>query len=140
MRTLGVLPTAEGILVEIPDHVVGDEEVQPAVVVVVEPAGGDRPGLAELGMNSGHSRLDRHVGEVPVAVVAVQRVSIDPRHVEILPAVVVVVRGPRRHGIALSLDTGRQRHVAEGPVPLVTVEAVEVPRAPSFRAPESRRR
>ena len=38
-----------GSLAAIPGHVVGDEEVQPAVVVVVEPAGGDGPQLADFG-------------------------------------------------------------------------------------------
>ena len=41
----------------VPGHVVGDEEVQPAIVVVVEPAGGDRPQFAQFGIDAGQPGL-----------------------------------------------------------------------------------
>src|ERR1022692_273939 len=72
-----------------PDRVIGDDEVQLAVVIVVEPGGGDTEDILRLP----DSGALRNVGERAVAVVVVQRIASRVAEEQIFVAVVVVVAG-----------------------------------------------
>ena len=99
----------------------GDQEVVPAVVVVIEKnrVGDDRARVVA----AAHPRFLRHVGEVELAVLAypviVQEV-VSPAfrgvgEEEVLPAVVIVV-GDRHRGAARGKHTeGRSVFAGEGP-------------------------
>src|ERR1019366_2711156 len=104
-----------------PRAVIHDKQIQLAVVVIVEPAGGDRPGFT--GAVCAESRSSRDVLERPVAPVAVQKIAVYTRDKQILPPVVVIVRDgdPRRESRAGYARGGR--HIGEGSIAVVPVQA-----------------
>ena len=118
------LRAAEGLGLRVPDAVVGDEEVEVAVLVVVEEGGGDRPQRAVLRVGALEARLRGHVLEGAVAPVAVEDVLAQARHEEVGPPVAVVVGGRHPVVVAVALHPGLLRHVLELEVPQVAVEAV----------------
>ena len=103
-----------------PAHVVDDQEIEPAVVVVVEPAGGRRPFAAA------DARPLGDVFEAAVAAVAQQLVARDAGDEEIDVAVVVVVGGRRTHRVADAAHAGRRGHVGELHAAVVAIEPVGV--------------
>src|SRR5262245_23014772 len=108
----------------IPLAVVHHEQVEPAVIVVVEPARRDRPWLgAPLAIRAGSPR---DVFECAVPPVAEQQVSVDSRHEQIRPAVVIEI--PRRdsHAVSLAPNAGPFRHVAKSSIPVVPVQTIPV--------------
>ena len=99
-----LLLAAVAVGLKAPLHVARDEQIELAVVVVVEeprarapPASRDTP--ARLG----------HVGERAVAVVVIQRVAAVIRHVEIFEAVVVVVAHRDAHAVLVLRHAGESR-------------------------------
>ena len=85
---------AHRVAAEIEVHVVGDEQVQRAVAVVVEEGRGDAPpGIVGAGGL-------RRILEPPSAQVAPEAVRPEVRHVQVGPAVAVVVRGGHAHAVA----------------------------------------
>jgi hypothetical protein len=110
------------LVVESHPHIgvhIGEEEVQPAVVVEVEDPGPDRP---ERGAAQG---LRRDVGEGAIAVVAIQLRTPEHagnQHVEM--AVPIEVEDRDVAAPALSLQSCLRRHVLEGAVALVAVQDV----------------
>ena len=102
----------------------GDEDVEPAVVVVVEEGG------ARLERVARHrdARPGGDVGEAPVAVVVVEHVVAVVGHQDVHVAVVVVV--PDRDALRVALDPRAAQprlegHVDEAPLADVAEEAVE---------------
>src|SRR5437879_13831262 len=63
-----------------PNHVIRNEEVQPAVVVVVQPSGRYRPHLSECWIGPRHAGVSGDVSEAAVAEVAIQNVALDAGH------------------------------------------------------------
>ena len=88
-------------------QVVPDEQIEPAVAVVVEEGGGNAP------PGTGGAGLGRDVGERPVPLVPVHLVGPEPRQVEVDRAVVVVVAGGHAHAVAARGDARLVRHVPE---------------------------
>src|SRR5215471_19386137 len=82
-----------------PVSIIDDEQIQPAIIVVVEPAGSDRPLVAR------DSRLLGHVLEFSVAQIAIENVAIDAGHEQIRMPVIVVVSSGRAHRIARTRET-----------------------------------
>ncbi len=122
-RMTVVAPPRDGVAAEVVllDGVVEvprDEEIQEPVPVEVRERGGGGPAGA------GDARLRRHVGEGPVAVVAVEDVASEVRDEEVREAVVVVVGRHGPHPVGRVLQAGLRGHVGEGPVAVVAVEAV----------------
>ena len=99
-------------------QVVRDEEVEPAVTVVVEERGAASP-LAVV-----DSGPRGHVGERAVTVVVVEDARAVGRDVEIAVAVVVVVAHRQAHATTHPADAGLLRHVGEGSVAVIPVEGV----------------
>src|SRR3984893_11802138 len=94
------------------------EQIEPALIVVVEPnRTGSPTGRADTG-------LLRDVGKSSVAVVVVQNAFSVVGHVEIGEAVVIVVAHCGTHSIAASGYAGFLRHVAECAVPIVVIEGI----------------
>ena len=114
---------AELVVPRRPVEVVGDEEIEVTVPIVVEPRRRDRPELPPAGDAGDPGRLS-DVLEGPVAAVVVQDVAVHARDVEVRPAVVVVVGGRGAHRVALAPHPRPLGHVAEPAPALVVVEPV----------------
>ena len=95
-----------------------DEQIEPAVVVVVEPP------RREAGERLLHAQFRGKVLEGAVALVPVEEVVAEHvRRVEIGEPVVVVVAPRHALGEGIAGDTGSDRHVLERAVVLVAIEA-----------------
>src|SRR6267154_4911655 len=77
---------APDIIFRRPFDVVGDEQIQPAILVVVEPSGTGRPSA-----QVGDSGFFGDVGKGPIAIVVIKDGAAVTRDVNIWEAVVVVV-------------------------------------------------
>src|SRR5204862_5810011 len=84
---------AEAIVIRRPLGVVHHDEVKPAVVVIVEPAGGHGPLVA---LDAG---LLGRVFEATVPKVVVQDVPVNAGHKQISVAVIVIVGGGAAHRV-----------------------------------------
>ena len=107
---------AEGIRIRRPAHVVHDQEVEAAVVVVVEPAAGHGP------LAAADARPPRHVLEPTVAAIVQQLVLSHAGDEEIDVTVVVVVGRGGPHGIP---DTSYACVVGDVRKPHPAVVAIE---------------
>ena len=116
---IAVALTAVAVKTGSPMSVIDHEQVQPAVVIVVEPAGGNRP-LVTL-----NSRFLRHILELSIAQVAIKNVPVDACNKQILIAIIVVVRRRSAHRIADASDPGFLRDIGEFHTTIVPVEPVE---------------
>ena len=116
---IAVALTAVAVKIGSPVSVIDHEQVQPAVVIVVEPAGGNRP-LVTL-----DSRFLRHILELSIAQVAIKNVPVDACNKQILIAIIVVVRRRSAHRITDASDPGFLRDIGESHTTIVPVEPVE---------------
>ena len=123
---LRLQPAADGVGPRRPVAVIRNEQVQPPVVVVVDPASRHRPHRPAQRTGPEESRLPRHIRKRAVPVVAIQVVSMHPYHKQILMAVVVAVAHGHAHPVAFALQPRLRRHVAECSVAVVPVEPVPV--------------
>ena len=99
-------PVAHGLRRRVPHAVVGDEQVEVAVLVVVEEGGGHRPQRPVVGVALREAGAPGHVLERAVAAVAVEQVLAQAGDEEVgVPVVVVVARG-RAELVALPRDPG----------------------------------
>src|SRR5579864_8320445 len=78
--------SAPNIILRSPVDVVGDDQIKPAVLVVIEPAGARRP-LAFIG----EARFRGHVSEGTVPVVVIQNRAAISGHKQIRVSIVVEV-------------------------------------------------
>ena len=108
----------------VPDDVVRDEQVQPAIVVVIQPAGRYRPHAAELRVGSGDAGLRGDVGEAAVAEVAVEGVALHAGDEDIGVAVVVEVADGDGRGIAFAGEARLGGDVGERHVAVIAKQAV----------------
>jgi hypothetical protein len=95
-----------------------DEQIQPAVVVVIEPHGARRPARC------GDTGLVRHVGESSVAIVLIQDAAAVRRHEQVRKTVIVVITDGNAHPERAAGDTSRIGHVRECAVAVVPVERI----------------
>ena len=100
-------------------NVIGDEEVHVAVAIDVGPGAARTEDRC-----AGDTRRAGDVGEVTAAVVAIQRVRADAGHVDVDPAVVVVVGGARAHAVAGMAEACSGGHVVERPGAAVPEQAM----------------
>src|SRR5207249_8106184 len=107
-------------LAEVENQVVGDEQIQAAVAVVVHPSATTAPTLA--GMQQA-GRL-RYIRERAVAVVAVQDVLRPAGDKKILETVVVVVADGHAACPALAHQARFRGYIRESPVAVVFVKPV----------------
>ena len=110
---------AVDVFLERPLHVVRDEDVEPAVAIVVEP----RRARAEVGvLDTG--RL-RHVAKPEVPLVVEQSIALDRGHIEIVATVVVVIAGGNTHPIQRYVEPAPGDDVRERGVAVVLVDRRE---------------
>ena len=122
----GLAPPAPdvGLACEGPIEVVRDEEVEPAVVVVVE----KRRARLQRVTRHGHARGGRNVLEPAVALVVIEHVVAVVGHEHVRVAVIVVVADRDALGVAadaLAAQAGLRRDVDEPAGAGVVKEAVE---------------
>ena len=98
-----LLLAAVAVVLEAPLHVARDEQIELAVVVVVEEPGARAPAAGR------HAGPRGDVGERAVAVVAVERVAAVARDVEVGEAVVVVVADRHAHAVVVLRHPGQPR-------------------------------
>src|SRR5262249_26215229 len=91
--------------------VVHHEEIEPTVEIVVEECGARAPAWIVGAARS------RDIRKRAVAVVSIELVGSEIRHVEIDAAVVVEVARRRSHAVASRDDAARLRHVGKVQVP-----------------------
>ena len=112
---------AMAVLLEAPLQIAGHEQIEAAVVVVVEEPGAGAPSVSR------DPCTGRDVGERAVSLVAIEPVAAIAGDVEIREAVVVVVADRRAHPIDAvggAAETGFLCLVHEGAVALLPVQAV----------------
>ena len=95
-----------------------DEEIEAAVVVVIEPDGAGGPA------GSGNAGFFGDVGEGAVAIVAIENAAAILRDVEIGETVGVVVANGDAHAVAAAGDAGFFGDIRERAVAIVAVEGV----------------
>ena len=95
-----------------------DEEIELAIVVVVEPDGATTPAGRR------HAGLVRHVGESAIAIVVIENAARVLGHVQVGQAIAVVVAHRHPHPVGAAAHTGLRGDVAEGPIPVVAIEGV----------------
>src|SRR5206468_2852137 len=101
--------SAERLFGGIPLHVIDDEQVQAAIVIVIEPPGRHSPPA-----RIAHARLDCDVLESAIAAVAVQGGAIYTSYVEIGESIVVEISGGCGHTVAFAVQTGLGGDILEG--------------------------
>src|SRR4051794_5388713 len=69
---------AARLRVRVPDYVVRNEEIEPAIVVVVQPPGRNGPHLRGLRIRARNPGVDRDIGKAAVSQVAVEDVAVNP--------------------------------------------------------------
>jgi hypothetical protein len=111
---------AEQLGGRVPLHVIDDEQVQAAVVVIIDPGSRDGPIMALQAGGAGN------VLEGAVAAVVEQGVALDAGDEEVRESVVVIVARRDADVVASAAHAGFGGHVLEGPVVAVAIEAVAV--------------
>ena len=95
-----------------------DEEIQQPIVVVIEPDGARRP------PGRGHARFCGHIGERPIAVVAIEQRASIAGDEDVRPAIVVVVADRDAHAERPARHAGLVRHVGKGAIAIVPQQRV----------------
>ena len=124
---------AGGFQLGVPLHVVGDHQVQPAIVIDVHPCGGNRPQLAVARIHASQARLGGDILERAVAAIVVQNVAVHAGHEDIRMAVVIVIGYRDSHGVAFARHAGFFRNVGKRAVAIVAEQAVGKFRAALFQ-------
>ena len=117
-----LLLAAVNILLEAPIEIAADEQVELAVVVVVEKAGARAPSGGR------HSRLRRHILKRAVAAIPVENIGTIGGQVEILKSVVIIIADGDAHSVP-GPDPGQARllgDIGEFSVAIVPVEPIPV--------------
>ena len=119
-------------------HVVGDEQIEVAVAIVIEEAAARAPAV----LDAGHARLLGDVRECAVAVVAVEHVSPEVGDEEIVEPIVVVVADATRLTPSGAGQAGFAGHVREGAIAIVVEQitgGLPAPAAGPDKAPFTRK-
>src|ERR1022692_2222529 len=115
---------AKRVLVDLPLAIVRHEQVQAAVVIVVEPAGGHRPHLLSVQHSPAHSGFFRNVGKGAVVVVMKKLISGHVGEEDVRPSIVIVISNGDADAIALALDSGFLGNIRESAVMVIVEKAV----------------
>ena len=114
----GAIERAPQVDLRRPLHVVGDEQVQLAVAVVIEPCGAG----AEIRVLDAGRLCD--VAELAVALVVEQAVAFERGDVDVVAAVVIVVGDGDAHAVHLDVEAAARGDVRECAVAIVAIEAL----------------
>src|SRR5437867_3738843 len=119
---LDLLWAAQGIVAEIPVKVSRDNQIKAAIAVVIQkrrtagPTSGRDPGLLS------------YILEFPIALVVIKLIAAEISHVDVRPAVVIVIRDRDTHAEPLSAEAGTLGNVHEGSEAAIAIEPVPVTR------------
>src|SRR5712692_8936547 len=102
VRAIPRLLLAAVNILEAPIEIAADEQVELAVVVVVEKAGARAPSGGR------HSRLRRHILKLAVAAIPVENIGAIGGQVEILKSVVIIIADGDAHSVP-GPDPGQAR-------------------------------
>src|ERR1039458_8975670 len=118
--------SAKRVLVDLPLAIVRHEQVQAAVVIVIEPAGGHRPHLLSVQRSPAYSGFVRNIGKGAVVVVMKKLI---PGHIgeeDIRPSVVIVISNGDADAITLAFDSGFLRNIGESAVVVIMEKTVPI--------------
>ena len=93
----GTVFPAENIQTEIPLHIASDDQIKPAIAVIIDEAGAGAPSTAA------DARLVSDVGESSITVVVIKNVSAKVRYQKINLAIVVIVTAGDSHAVQAPL-------------------------------------
>ena len=71
------------IVSEGPIEVINHEQIQPPIIVVIDPGGADGPQLLSAGVAAGDAGTVRDIGKSTVAVIAVEEIAVDACDVKV---------------------------------------------------------
>ena len=117
----GLLLPAVAVGLETPIQVARNEDVELAVVVVIEEPGTRAPAA---GCNTG---CLGDIGKRAVSVVMVERVAAVSGHVDIFKAIVVVITDSHTHRVVVLLGSRQTcllRHIGKGAIRILVIETV----------------
>src|SRR5581483_655819 len=93
-----------------------DEQVELAVIVVIDPGG------AGAKARAGHAHFCRDISEFTVVEIVKKMSIADGRNVDVIIAVVVIVADRATQAIHLSSESGLSGHIGEGAVLVVVIK------------------
>src|SRR5207249_4809292 len=99
-------------------HEARDEQIEFAVIVIVE------PGRARGPARRGHARFVSSIGESTVAVIVIEDVPSIAGHIEVHPAITVVISSRGTHAKIAAPYPGLIRYVRKRAVVVIVVESV----------------
>ena len=120
-----IVRAAQDVVANVPIEVAGDEQVQLAVVIVIEKTRRGGPAAAF------DARARRHVRERAIAIVVIEDVVAVTRDVDIREAVIVVVAGGNPHAVvpvAGAVEARSLRHIREAAIRVLAIQTVPVGR------------
>jgi hypothetical protein len=126
VATQSFFECAVRVLVDFPMAVVDDEEIEKAVIVVVEPTRTDRPHLPAMRMGAGNARFYGDVGKSSVPVVVKKLITGNVGNENVGATIVVVVTNGDTHSVACSGHAGFFSDIGKRAVVVVAIEPVPV--------------
>src|ERR1700722_2314901 len=114
----GPVFAAPDVVFRRPLNVVGDDQIDPSVLVVIEPPCARRPSTLV-----GDTRLGRDIGEGAIAIIVVKDGAAISRHIKIGIAIIVeVADGNALAVVSLASNSSFLGNVGEGSIAVVVVE------------------
>ncbi len=102
-----------------PLHVVGNEQVEFAIAVVIQPC------RARAEVSIADARGGRHVAELAAAFVMEKVIAVERGDVDVVAAVVVEIADGHAHSVHLHIQAAAGGDVGEGAVMIVAVKRAE---------------
>jgi hypothetical protein len=102
--------STDGIRTGGPVAVIRHQEIEMAVIVVIDPCGRDRPQLFPSRAMTTYTSGFRHIGKSTVAIIAVQGVAVNTEDAHSYP-----------HLVAVALNAGFRGDIRKGPVAVVAI-------------------
>src|ERR1019366_633704 len=107
-------------------QIVHDKQVEPPVILVVDPASGYSPGLSASRNPPTDACLLCHIGERAISVVVKELIGIYTRNIEIDESIIVVVSRRHAHRVSNPLEASTLRHIGECTIAVVAKEAIVI--------------
>src|SRR5581483_6508330 len=113
-------------LVYVPTQVIHDEQVEEPIVVYVNPGGSNRPERPVLFVRLRETGFCRDIGESPVAIIVVKRISIDATHKNVFVSIIVIIANCDTYVETAPLQASPFGNVGESSIAIVVEESVPV--------------
>src|SRR5579863_8035173 len=105
-------------------EVIYNKEIEPSVVVIVDPPCGNGPRLAPSGKTAADSRFLGHITEGPVSVVVKELIAIESGHIQIHKSIIVVIARGHAHCVADAGQACFLGNIGKGSVSVIAKEPV----------------